>query len=184
MSGVNSVLWIIGSYIVIIGLGIIIINFLTKGYMLVYFKVKASMGKKLLVRVTDVIDTYYKSGYIDHNKSLLFKDRLGETHTFNQIDMNDVGRELGLNIVEVDIVKGTFINRDKSKSSGVDTATVDKMIKRAIQLKDVLNEDNRMKILLIIGVVCLLGIIFIGYMIVISGNAEVICNYIPQEVQI
>lgn len=166
MSGLNTALWISGSYIIVLLLGYLIVNFLTKGFIAQYLKAKASRGKLILVECHDVTDSYYKTGKIDTKRSLLVKDNLKKIHTFAGISLDDVKRKLGVNIIEVDLVKGLLIKKDYSGATAYDLTITDDMINRSLMLPKLNTDDTWAMILKILAVMTFLGIIVIIYLIV------------------
>jgi hypothetical protein len=141
MAGLNDVLWIVGSYIVIIILMYATLNFLTKGFIYNYLRVKMSRGKYTLIRCNDVTDVYYKAGKIDSKRNLILKDRFKKIHTFSGIEKIHLNRELGVNLIEVDLVKGLLIHRDYSGASAFDLTMFDEFVNRALMLPQ-LKKDN------------------------------------------
>ena len=111
MTGLSGALWIAGSYIIAGLIFYFLINFLTKGFISQYLKVKISRGKLILVKCYDITDTFYKAGKIDTRRNLVIKDRQGKVHTFGNMETSYIGRELGMNVVEVDLVKG-LVNKE------------------------------------------------------------------------
>ena len=87
----------------IIGLGFFSLNFLTKGFLFTYLKVKAGQGKKLLTRIHTSSDIYYRVGYF-YEGFYKFKDRSG---TEKSIPIQDVEFEkivkhsMGVGLIEV-----------------------------------------------------------------------------------
>lgn len=176
MDGLMNVFWILGSYIVVIILLFIILNFLTKGYIVQYLKVKMSRGRLTLIKCNDVTDGYYKAGKIDNKRNLILKDRYNKIHTFANIQKTDVNRELGINLIEVDLVKGLLINRDFSNATGYDLTMMDELVNRAIMLpklkKDEIWENVQKMILILI----LIGIGICIYLLVMNQPECIINN--------
>jgi len=87
----------------VIGLGFFSLNFLTKGFLLTYLRVKAGQGKKLLTRIHTSSDIYYRVGYF-YEGFYKFKDRSG---TEKSIPIQDVEFEkiikhsMGVGLIEV-----------------------------------------------------------------------------------
>jgi hypothetical protein len=175
MSGLNTALWIVGSYLVVIILGYSIMNFLTKGFIRQYLKAKMSRGKLILVECNDVTDSYYKTGKIDTKRALLVKDNLKKVHTFAGITLNDVKRKLGVNIIEVDLVKGLLIKKDYSGATAYDLTICDDMINRGLMLPKLNNDDIWVIILKILAVLTFLGVLVLIYLVAtIEPNCPII----------
>jgi hypothetical protein len=153
---------------------------MTKGFLTQFLKVKISNGKKILVKINDVADTYYKSGVIDNEANLLFTDKLKKKHTFTKLSITYIRRELGVNLVEVDVTNGLVMKRDFSGTKGTDTTTYDKMLQKSISLR-VLGEDEawkKVEKIIIIGIA--IGVIYIVY--ILSTQETVSCPAIIQTV--
>lgn len=165
MTGLNDAMWIVGSYVVLFAFIYIVLNFLTKGFIGQYLKVKASRGKYTLVKCNDVTDTYYKSGKIDNKRNLTLKDRYRKVHTFSGLDMTFVRRELGTNLIEVDLVKGCVLNRDFSAIKGYDTTITDEMVNRALMLPKIGNDEMKEKIIFLLAIGTFIGVAVIIYIL-------------------
>ena len=177
MAGLESSLWIVGSYIAVFVLIYVVLNFLTKGFIGQYLKVKISRGRLILVKCYDVTDTFYKAGMVNARRNLIIKDRLKNIHTFSGIDKMFIGRELGLNIIEVDLVKGILIKKDFTTATAYDLTMVDEMVNRALMLpklnKDLLWENLQKLFFIII-------IIGIGVLIYLVATLEPTCTVASQ----
>lgn len=179
MSGITTSLWLVGSYIVVIGLGYALFNFVTKGFLTQYLKVKVSRGKKILVKCFDVTDTFYRAGVIDTKKRLKVKDRQKEVHTLANVDSSYVGRELGTNYIEVDITKDILIKKDFSGLMGYDSTIYDDMLNRSLMLPYHNLSDPKEIIKLIGIIISAIGVILILYlMLTTDGGASVVANNI------
>ena len=173
MAGIQEALWILGSYIVVVVLLDVFLNFLTHGFLHQYLRVKTSRGRLILVKCYDVTDSFYKAGKIDTRRNLIVKDRLGKKHTFSKINSSYVGRELGVNRIEVDLVNGSIIKKDFSASTGFDLTAIDELINRALMLprlkKDELWEATQKLILIVI-------VIGVGAIIYLLLTQQPICT--------
>jgi len=166
MTGINSVLWIVGSYVVVVALIFIVINFLTKGFLSQYLKVKMSRGKHTLIKCNDVTDTYYKAGKIDSKRNLIIKDRFKKIHTLTGLSIEYVRRELGVNLIEVDIVKDNVIKRDFSLAKSYDTTVYDEMLQRGIMLPKLNDNPILENLLKLVAFGTFIGVCVILYLLV------------------
>lgn len=173
MTVATDVFWIIGSYIVIIILIYVIFNFVTKGFISQYLKVKISRGKLILVKCYDVTDTFYKAGKVDSKRSLIVKDRNRKIHTFGNVNKDYLQRELGTNLMEVDLVKGIIIKRDFSEATAYDLTLTDDMVNRALMLPKLKNDEVWEKLQKFLWIIVIIGIGVIIYLLV---TLKPVCN--------
>lgn len=183
MSGLSSSLWIVGSYIVAGVVFYLGINFLTKGFIGQYLKVKMSRGRLVLVKCYDITDTFYKAGKFDTRKNLVVKDRQKKAHTFSKVDKSYIGRELGMNVIEVDLIKGIIIKKDFSTATGYDLTMVDDIVNRALMLPKLNKDDVWETAEKIILIVILVGIGVAVYLLLTQQGASCNCS-IPAGVNI
>ena len=175
MSGLSSSLWIVGSYIVAGLLFYLLLNFLTKGFIGQYIKVKMSRGRLILVKCYDVTDTYYKAGCVDSKRNLVIKDRNKKVHTFSNITPEFIGRELGMNLTEVELVKGLLVKRDFSGYSAYDLTMLDEMVNRALMLPKLNKDDNWEKAekIILIAILLIVGVTL--YLVFSKDPASITC---------
>jgi len=143
------------------------LNFLTKGWLLTYLRVKASQGKKTLAIIHSVTDVYYKAGQFIED-GYKFKDRNGEEKT---IPMNDVvytdfiKHTMGVPYVEIDEQGNKLVKKDFTiiKQVNVDPARLNSLILRIKNRPR--SVSNFQKGVIIMLIFLILGVIFVGYKI-------------------
>lgn len=163
MSVVYDILIQTGVYFLVFIGSLVLYNFFTKGFLVTYLRVKASRGKKVLVRIFAVTGKYYVIGTI-RGTALTFKDRYKVKKTYSNISKNTVYDEMGIKIVDNDEVTGALIDQtDFNAVPGSDGEKTDNLITRALE-KPVL-QDKKEIIILALVVVCLIGIAGCIYMI-------------------
>lgn len=146
-----------GVYFLVFLGSLIMYNFFTKGFLVTYLRVKASRGKKILVRVFGVTGKYYIVGEIKEI-SLIFKDRYKVKKTYTNVSKEVVYDELGVKMIDVDEVTGAFINQTNFNAViGSDGEKTDNLITRALE-KPML-QDKKEIIIIILIILCLLGIL-------------------------
>lgn len=158
-----SMIQYIVSYLMIIGIGFFIINFLSNGFVGTFIKVKASRGKFCLVRINGITGEYYRSGTLDGEK-LRYKNRDKKFKTIT-VGVDDAKRIIGVDGFEVDDIKGAIVKKDFSVVEGNDAEKVDNLIVRALTKPTLISMNE--KIILLLLVVILLavcGAIYLGYM--------------------
>ena len=85
-----------GAYLAVFLVTIIIFNFLTKGYLFTYIRVKASRGSKVLVRILGFTGYYYRAGSIDQSV-LTFKNKQKNEDSY-KIQKEDIFQEMLVNV--------------------------------------------------------------------------------------
>lgn len=82
----------------------VLVNGLMQWFPIKYLLVKASRGKKILVRIHTKIQPYYRQGVIDKDGFLIFREKLFNKMTDKRIELPDgsLKQELGIFIVDID----------------------------------------------------------------------------------
>ena len=145
----------IASYIGIIVFFFFGINWLSKGWLSTFLKVKASRGKKSIVICHGVLDTYFRVGTLESG-AFKFKDRDGQHQAFTSVTREDIIHIFGVTGLEVDIPSSSIINRGES-SPGCSAEETDNYIKKVIEAPQV--DDKYKKILIGLLVVILIAVI-------------------------
>jgi len=135
------------SYAMVILFGFLLMNFLSNGFLFTFLVVKASRGRKLMVKVRTPLEDYYKAGRILDN-DLVFKDRekINRRITLPK-EMPAIYRSMNLNFVDVDEETNTIVTKDYSIVSGHDAVKTDHLLTRALNQPVV--DDKFQKIILI-----------------------------------
>jgi amino acid transporter len=146
---------------VLMGIVVFIMNFLLGGFLGPFLKVKASRGRKVLVRVHHPIQDFFRVGEIVEG-FLVYVDRAKETRRL-KMQPGIVTRSLNVYWVEVDDEKNCFFKRESGDAvSGFDAVKFDELLKRALYRPLTLG-DQLLKIALILLAIVVLGIIIIGF---------------------
>jgi len=146
--------------------GLVLLIFLTRGFLLQWLKVITSMGKKILIQVQDPIQDYFITGKIQGG-FLLLKDR--ESKGENGSDMNKqikfssdlIFRAYGVNCVKFNDQKNAFLKTDMTGVMGWDAIAMDNLLQRALTRPES-TADNRNKIITMIA--CIVSVL-IGLLI-------------------
>jgi hypothetical protein len=102
------------AFVGVILLLFLVLNFLTKGFLFKYLRVKASQGRKLLIEVSAATDDYYAVGKWEDG-FLKFKNRGKEEKA---IEMSSsafrdiITRIMGVSKINVDELGNTFLKKD------------------------------------------------------------------------
>jgi hypothetical protein len=127
-----------------------------------FFKVKASRGKKILVRVRNPVQDYFRAGEVIENH-LIFKDREKDTRRI-PMEYGVVSRAATIFWCEVDDEKNCFFKREDAKAvQTYDAKKTDSLLVRALY-KPAL-EDNFTKAILLLVIVGLLFTIVVGVLV-------------------
>src|SRR6056297_2377100 len=116
---------------VLIGLFFFGLNFIMGGLLGPFLKVKMSRGRKILVRVRNPVQDYFRAGEINEN-FLMFKDR---SKNNRRIPMKTgcVYRAATVYWIDADDEKNSLFKRETSESvSGFDAVKIDNLLVRAL----------------------------------------------------
>lgn len=147
----KEILYFTFSYVGLMAFMYITVNFLSKGWLTTFLKVKASRGKKLMVIVNSQTDTYFRVGRFDSTGAFRYVTRDKVKKTLTKISNKNTFPMMGVFCIELDEVKNTVRERTGGMAAAVDPATVDNLIKRII-MAPALRKDLQIVIL----IVCLL----------------------------
>lgn len=143
--------------------GIFMMNFATAGLPLKVLNVRASMGKKVLVKVHALTGVYYRTGTFD-GTDLIYRARNDKRSERRRIDVKNglpLFRMFGVNCVEVDEEKNAFIAKDFSAVQGHDAIKTDHLIKRALYAPKI--QDKKDLIIIVILVIVVLLLLYVAY---------------------
>ena len=124
-------------------------NFLTKGFLLTYLRVKASQGKRVLARVNTASDIYYKAGKF-HDGFFVFKDRSGTKKSIPiaSVEFNKfVHMTMGVPVVELNEEGDKLVSKDFEivKLANVDPARLNSLILRIKNIPKGTNQQEQIK---------------------------------------
>jgi predicted DNA-binding antitoxin AbrB/MazE fold protein len=153
----QELIYTVVSYAVVFIIPFFLIAMYQGGFFGPYASVKASRGKKVLVKVRTLSSHYYKTGKIVEGV-LIYKDRNKEQHTIPIVNEGCIYRMLGVTCVDTDEEKNMLYDHVKGREiSGYDAVRYDQIIKRALQ-KPTLVNPNITIILLIVIIVAILAL--------------------------
>lgn len=145
------------------------LSWLLGGFLKPFMQVKRSRGKKILVRVRNPIQDYFRAGSVEEGV-LIFTDREKNTR---RIPMKSgvVSRAATVFWVEVDDEKNCFFERATGEAvSTYDAVRVDSYIVRAL-VRPGLFGDSTVKILLLLVILLLVGVGVVGFLVYRNGVA-------------
>jgi len=158
-----SMLQYIFSYLSVLGLGFLVINFLSNGFVGTFIRVKSSRGKFALVRVNGITGEYYRAGTLDGER-LRYKNRDKKFKTII-VGVDDAKRIIGVVGFEVDDVNNSMIQKDFSVVEGNDAEKVDNLIVRALTKPTLISMNEKIILfMLVVIIIGLCGALYLGYM--------------------
>jgi len=139
------------------------INFLMGGIFWPFIKVKMSRGKKILVRVLNPVQTFYRVGEVREG-FLVYKDREGNNRRI-RLQPNCIDRGATIYWITADDEKNCLLQRhDNKEIDGYDAAKYDDLYKRALYKPNLL-DDRIHKIMLLVVLLNTAALLFIGFLI-------------------
>jgi len=122
------------SYVGVALLIFFLLNFLTKGFIGTYLRVKASKGRRCLTIVYSATDIYYRAGEWKEN-FYIFKDRSKDKKNIPVADVefkSFINYTLGVPCIECDEVGNKLVNKDFNivQLVNVDPARLNSLIMR------------------------------------------------------
>jgi hypothetical protein len=155
------------SYIGVAVLIFFVINFLTKGFLLVYLRVKASQGSKVLVEINSATDEYYRVGKFEDG-FFKFKNRAKEEKAIQMdeaVFKKFIVHTMGVCKVEVDEPGNTFIDKDfQTYNFSVDSGRLNTILMR---IKNRPVPKTKQEILLLVLLLLILGaVVFMFYRVI------------------
>lgn len=143
---IQQTLYFMASYIGIIVLLFLGLQFLTKGWLGKYLKVKASRGKKILVNIISPTDTYYSIGQFKE-KGFKYKLRDGTKQINTEVKRTDIYTQLGIFNISLDEETGSIYSYPGgSVAPGITPEGADDLITRALQAP---THNDKFKIIMI-----------------------------------
>lgn len=152
---IKELLFFVASYgglLIVIFFGL---NWISKGWLVTYLKVKASRGRKTLIMCHGVADTYFRAGLFKENSRFWFKDRNKKGVTLTQVKSEDIRHIMGVSMLEYDVSTGNIVSKGDFKA-GANPESADDLITRIIQAPKP-DSDFQKWVLLMLGGVLLLS---------------------------
>jgi hypothetical protein len=149
------------TYFAVFIITLVVINFLTRGYVFKYIIAKGGVNKgKVLVRAWTATGKYYVVGKIKE-QFLIYKGRDKEIFRY-ELERGIVYSEMGVNVIDIDEHRQLVIRPDQTEYLTNDPARFDDLLTRAIQ-KPSLN-NTPLIIILVLCIVILLAVVGVGFM--------------------
>lgn len=143
-------------YGVVVLLIIVVISFLQRGFFFKYFRVRASMGRLVLVKARDINIDSFSIGKIDGDLISFKKNKAEYIITIK--DRNVFYRSIGIIWVDFDSATGGLVKPDFQGIEGFDAVKYNNLYLRALYKPAI--TDNLDKILMVMVLICIiLGVI-------------------------
>jgi hypothetical protein len=154
-------LYFMGSYAGLVSMLLFALNWITKGFIVKYLKVRASKGSKVLATIVSPTDNYYAIGaYADGAFKYTTRSGTGKTCTdVKTDDIFSVMSVFGININETD---DTVIRRNGDVRAAISASSADDYYDRIIKAKELTN--NLDKFIVGVLIIAVIGIVIIGFM--------------------
>lgn len=162
MSLITDILSITASYIGIIAAQFFITNFLMKGAVLAYLRVRGSRGKKVLVMSDTVTDTYWTVGEIIDD-ALQYKKRTGKHARVVNLPRECIYSMWGVHMVHLDEAKNCAITKKGDYKTVNTFEEVDQHVERALNAPVIL--DKKEAVMLVLGIFSLLILIVLLFLL-------------------
>lgn len=146
----------IAAYLAVMLFVVLVLNFLSQGFLTTWFRVKSSRGKLMLLKIRTIKQDYFASGKLDGG--FLKWKRNGEE---KRIALKDNGnftiyRSMGVDVIDIDDEKNAIMLHDWSKVEGFDAEAFESLYKRALYKPQILDKNTQM---------ILIGVVIVGLLV-------------------
>lgn len=163
----NPIIVAVLSYLTVFLITFLFISLLQKGFFWSFLKVKTSAGKKVLVRVVDINNFYFKTGNIIDGEFLKFRDKDKSDKLVTIVSKTCIYRQLGVSCLDYDVKHKCLIDYGPEIVHGVtshDHERENSLHERALMRPDLLDPKIQIiMILLIFAILLLLVNAFLSY---------------------
>lgn len=147
--------------LIVLLMGVIVLAFLMRGFIVPYLRVKASMGKKVLVKITQMNTDIFRVGDIIE-KELVYKYKSNDSiNGIKRLTISDTSvfyRMMGVSCVDVDAVKNAIVSRPDFKTvPGFDAVRQENLLVRALTKPTIL--ESQEKIIMLLVIVCVVVVV-------------------------
>jgi hypothetical protein len=149
---ITQILQISFSYVILFIVLVFGLNWLKRGELFAFMKVRASRGGKTLAIIHAVNDVYYKAGVFEQN-AFKYKDRAGKDCLLVAVPPNAIYSTMGVQAIDIDEVNACIWTREGAILQGNDPVHVDYLVKRALE------SPQEQSLLFKIVVICLILLI-------------------------
>ena len=136
------------SYLAVIVIFYLLMNFLSNGFFSQFIRVKLSRGSLTLVEIKGLSNTYYRPGKVSE-EWITFKNRNKDQKKI-KVTKNSIERVMGLDRVTVMEVSNQVLSHSNDLSDGFDPVKFDHLLQRALMKPTIKNPKDLMKAILLI----------------------------------
>jgi len=156
---------------ILLGIFFGLTNFFTNGFITTFLRIKASRGKKVLVKIRGRVHDYFKIGE-SKDGFLIYRDLKKQTRTIS-LPNSSIYRCLNVYWVDVDEEKNAVVDHDFNIVSGFDAVKWNYYLEQALN-KPNMNNDNTILIVVLIlaGFTLLLAIAIL--ITLTKGNTQIL----------
>jgi len=148
----KTVLYQALGYSVAMIMGIGILSFLQRGFLFKFLTVKASLGKKVLIRIRQVTTWDYKVGHWDE-QDLIFGSKKDKKR-INNITPEHLYRSLGVNWIDLDGKEWCILPpKDIQGVTGFDPEKQESLVTRALYKPPIEDMQQKIILFLVIGAI-------------------------------
>lgn len=148
---VVELLYFVASYLGITIAIFIGLQWLTKGYIGTYLKVKMSKGKKILGTMRSMTGVYYVTGKFE-GSDFYYVGRDKKSRTVVGVSSNDVYPIMGVFGIEIDEVANKVIDRKENSASEMSYIAVDNLVREVAEAPRLDNRREKIILILLIGI--------------------------------
>lgn len=141
--------------------------FIFRGFFFPYLRVKASLGRLVLVNCRAVNRNFFRVGKVEES-CLKFKKHKQKIDIPIPSDINCFYRCLGVSWINIDDEKNAIILADMSSIEGYDAEKYSELLERALYKPSI--TDNKTKLILLLQLISVIVLIVILFMIVNNGK--------------
>jgi len=160
---IQQTLMFMASYIGLILAFYLSLNWMTKGFLSAYLKVKTSKGKKILTCVRSKTDIYYTTGRFKSD-AFHYTTRDKDPKILSNVDTNAIYSSLGAFVLNVDETTDNVFTFEGAARIGTSATTADHLVKRAIMSPEIDDHFKKIVIFSLLAIGALLIIVlFLQY---------------------
>jgi len=158
------------SYLIIIFGGMMLLNFISNGFLLAFIKTKAGRGRKVLTIIKSPLEFYASKGWIEGNRFKWYdnetkrkeKNKIAKALDIEEDKPSPFFRLFGVPVVFIDEATNLFINFRAHRITGnIDALNQENMIMWALQRPA--QQEKLILFLIILIIVCIISLFVVGF---------------------
>jgi len=164
----NDLISVILGYGAVLLIGIFVLSFLFRGFFWQFLRVRASLGRKILIKARAINRDYFIVGKVE-GEFLVFKSSKEEKRIAIS-DRNVFYKSLGIIWVDLDETKNTLVKPDYTGATGFDAVLYNNLYLRALYKPAI--TDNLDKIMILMVIVGIILNIVVIVLLVKAGKTD------------